>query len=236
MNQFIKGARAILFLGLTAAILLILPQQVFAEETDVFSIPKTYAVQNRKYVLGNQITGYVGYMPMDSFTKGVQIGAVYTTYFTDFTGWEMINANYVYNMDTGLKKDILDISGGTAAADKIPDFPEFIITTNFVYTPIYSKNLFFNKDVIWGDLSLVAGGGIANYERAGISPIANFGAIMRFFTSEQSSYKIELREYVGFVTGGAEPFMSINVGYTYQFGSAKKKQGDQDDIEAEFNK
>lgn len=212
------------------------PQAVAQENTDIYSIPKAYAVQNRKFTLGSQLTGYLGYMPMDSFTKGYQFGAAFTTYFSDFSGWEVVNANYVLDEDTGLKGDILDISGGQAAADKIPDFPEWMVTTNFVYTPIYTKNLFFNKNIVWGDLSFVSGGGIASYKEDDIRPIANIGAILKFFLSEQTSFRVELREYLAFLSDGLEPFMALQVGYTYQFGSSKKKQGDQDDIEAEFTK
>lgn len=215
---------------------LITPKSLWAQDnTDVFSVPKAYAVQNRKYTLGNQVTAYLGYMPMDSFTKGYQLGGVYTTYFTDFTGWEVVNGTWIMDKDTGLKSDILDISGGMAAADKIPDFPEWILTSNFVFTPIYSKNLFFNKSIIWGDLSFLAGGGVASYKRDEIRPIANVGAIIKFFMSEQTSFRVELREYVGFLSSGIEPFMAIKVGFTYQFGSKKTTKG-QDDIDAEFSR
>ncbi len=228
--------KVILLVFFSWSTLSLAPQAVAQENKDIYSVPKAYAVQNRKYTLGSQLTGYFGYMPMDSFTKGYQFGAVFTTYFSDFSGWEVVNANYVLDDDTGLKGDILDISGGQAAADKIPDFPEWMVTTNFVYTPIYTKNLFFNKNIVWGDLSFVSGGGVASYKEDDIRPIANVGAILKFFLSEQTSFRVELREYVAFLSDGVEPFMAIKVGYTYQFGSAKKKQGDQDDIEAEFTK
>ena len=52
------------------------------------------------------MSAVLGYMPMDSFEMGVVLGLSYTNYFSDFTGWEIVNANYVFGIDTGLKDDL----------------------------------------------------------------------------------------------------------------------------------
>jgi outer membrane beta-barrel protein len=201
---------------------------------DIFAVPKTYAVQNRKYVLGNQLTGELGYMPMDSFTKGVVLGASYTTYFTDFTGWEMINANYIIGIDTGLKNQLLNEFG--ADPGLIPDFPQWMVTSNIIYTPIYNKNLLFNKNIVWGDISFVAGGGVADYKRNKIKPLVDCGAVLRFFVSELSSVKVDFRENLPFLSEGIKPFLMIGVAYTYQLGASHKKPGEVDDLDQDFAK
>lgn len=213
---------------------LLFSNSAFAQEEDIFAVPKTYAVQNRKFKLGNQYSAHLGYLPMDSFTKGVVLGASYTTYFTDFTGWEIINANYVFSMDTDLKAQLID----QFAADpgKIPDFPEWYITTNIVYTPIYNKNLFFNKSVVWGDITFVAGPGMGSFKNDGVKPLVNGGAVLRFFLTQNESFKIDIRENLPFLSTGVEPFLFIGAAYTYQFDSKVKQQGDEDDFEKEFAK
>lgn len=203
-------------------------------DEDIFAVPKVYAVQNRKYVLGNQLSFTLGYLPMDSFTKGVALGAAYTTYFTDFTGWEVVNATYIANMDTGLKKQLL--SDFQADPGKIPDFPKYMITSNIVYTPIYNKNLLFNKSVIWGDISFVAGGGIANFERNKMKPLVDIGAMLRFFVTSVSSLKVDFRENLPFLSEGMKPFLTVGVAYTYQFGATPKSPSEADNIETEFFK
>lgn len=227
----------ILFSYTALAVFIILAgeKEVFAqEEDDIFAIPKTYAVQNRKFKLGNQYSAHLGYMPMDSFTKGVVVGGSYTKYFTDFTGWEVLNVNWVFGIDTDLKSQLIDEF--QADPGQIPDFPEWYITTNIVYTPIYNKNLFFNKDVVWGDITFVAGPGIGNFEIDGIRPLINGGAVLRFFFNEKESFKIDIRENLPFLSSGVEPFLFIGAAYTYQFDTKVKPQGDEDDFEKEFAK
>lgn len=205
-----------------------------AEEEDIFAIPKTYAVQNRRFKLGSQYSAHFGYLPMDSFTKGVVLGASYTKYFSDFTGWEVINANYVFGMDTALKSQLIDEF--KADPGKIPDFPEWYITSNIVFTPIYNKNLFFNKSVIWGDITFVAGPGIGSFKNDGVKPLINGGAVLRFFLDEQKSFKIDVRENLPFLSTGVEPFLFIGAAYTYQFDSKVKPQSDEEDFDKEFAK
>lgn len=225
-----------LFIFLTLLTSSFLPSEVIAAEAeeDIFAVPKTYAVQNRKYKLGGQYSAHLGYMPMDSFTKGVVLGASYTKYFSDFTGWEVINANWVMSIDTDLKKQLTE----EFAADpgQIPDFPEWYITTNIVYTPIYNKNLLFNKSVIWGDITFVAGPGVGSFKNDGVKPLVNGGAILRFFLNDKESIKIDIRENLPFLSTGVEPFLFIGAAYTYQFDSKEKTQGEEDDFEKEFAK
>jgi len=208
--------------------------QAAEPEVDIFAVPKTYAVQNRKYKLGGQYSAHFGYMPMDSFTKGIVLGASYTKYFSDFTGWEVINANWVIDMDTGLKEQLRKDFG--ADSGDLPDFPEWYITTNIVYTPIYNKNLFFNKSVVWGDITFVAGPGIGSFQKDKIKPLVNGGAVLRFFLNEKESIKIDVRENLPFLSTGVEPFLFIGAAYTYQFDTKTKPQGDVDDFEKEFAK
>ena len=217
-------------------ITLFLSDVVFSQdaEEDIFAVPKTYAVQNRKFKLGSQLSGHLGYMPMDSFTKGVVFGASYTKYFSDFTGWEVINANWVMSIDTSLKTQLIDEFKATPG--QIPDFPEWYITTNIVYTPIYNKNLFFNKSVLWGDITFVAGPGIGSFKNDKIKPLINGGAVLRFFLNEKESVKIDIRENLPFLSTGVEPFLYIGAAYTYQFQSKAQQQDDNDDFEKEFAK
>lgn len=203
-------------------------------DDDIFAVPKTYAVQNRKYKLGSQYSAHFGYMPMDSFTKGIVLGGSYTKYFSDFTGWEVINANWVLSMDTGLKKELIEKYN--ADPGQIPDFPEWYITSNIVYTPIYNKNLFFNKSVVWGDITFVGGPGVGSFKNDGVKPLVNLGAVLRFFMDDKQSVKIDIRENLPFLSTGVEPYLMIGIAYTYQPIAKAKQQGYDDDFEKEFAK
>ncbi len=222
----------LILLGAFLSSVVSLKDQALAQEDDIFAIPKTYAVQHRKFKLGSQYSAHGGYLPMDSFTKGFVVGASYTKYFSDFTGWEVLNANYVFSMDTDLKSQLLNEFKATPG--QIPPFPEWYITTNIVYTPIYNKNLFFNKSVIWGDITFVAGPGIGSFTNDGVKPLINGGAVLRFFLSQNESFKVDIRQNLPFLSTGVEPFLFIGAAYTYQFDSKAEKQITEDDFEKEF--
>ncbi len=97
-----------------ACTLVLLSSQIFvnrsfAEEQvvqDIYTVPKLVAIQNRNYNVNQNLSVLLGYLPSDSFTKGITAGAAYTYYFSDFTAWEVLNAQYVFAQDTGLKRDL----------------------------------------------------------------------------------------------------------------------------------
>ncbi len=185
-------------------------------DTDVYDLPKTVAIQNRQYYVNHGLTFQAGYLPFDSFNKSILLGASYTYFFSDFFGWEIVNANYAINQDTGLKADLLD--NFNAEVDGILDFPTYYLTTNIVYTPLYNKSLLFNQSVVQGDLSFVFGGGLINYDFAGIGGMAQLGFILRFFTDADESLKFDFRTVIPF---GADQRVNISiiVGYSFQLGS-----------------
>lgn len=229
-----KLHRSSLFLFLFAGVLLSSAPVLAQEEEDIFAVPKTYSVQNRKFKLGNQISGHLGYMPMDSFTKGIVLGASYTKYFSDFTGWEILNVNWVTSMDTGLRKQLINDYG--ANPGDLPDFPEWYITSNLVYTPIYNKNLLFNKSIVWGDITFVGGPGFGSFKNDDIKPLINVGAVLRFFIDQKKSFKVDIRENLPFLSTGVEPFLFIGASYTYQFDSKVEQAGDEENFDKEFAK
>ncbi len=74
----------------------------------IYDLPQVVAVQNRAYQVSKELTLQAGYLPSDAFNKGYTIGANYTYFFSDYLGWEILNANYVINSPTNLKGDLLD--------------------------------------------------------------------------------------------------------------------------------
>lgn len=216
------------------------------EKRDIFDVPKVVAVQNRKYFLNKGVTVNLGYLPTDSFTKGLVLGGTYTHYFSDFTAWEVLNANYVVNIKTDLQNQL---QGFGVQPTAIPAFPQYYLTTNIVYTPFYNKSLLFNKTVVWGETSFLAGAGAAYYARdtgietdnPGITPIITGGINLRYFMSESTSLKLDIREHIAFVGGadGVQAVLYIGLGYTFQLGDAKQAEAstkpiEGDDLEKSF--
>ena len=117
---------------------------------DVYELPKLVAIQNRKYSVNSDFTLQAGYLPIDAFNKGVVAGASFTYYFNDYIGWEILNANKIFNVKTPLKSQLEnDFDVDVQGFDKpYLDFLNWSVTTNFIYTPLYSKHLLFNNSLL----------------------------------------------------------------------------------------
>lgn len=192
--------------------------------SDVYDLPKVVAVQNRAFQVNSELTVQAGYLPSDAFNKGYVLGTSYTHFFSDYLGWEVVDANYVINSPTGLKGDLLDccetdvISEGF---DGALDFIQWYVLTNLVYTPLYTKALLFNKDIVRGEISFVGGAGGAKFADTGLKPMISLGLYARFFTRPDRSWKFDFRNNIYMEESlGAVNSMSLIVGYSIHFGGA----------------
>jgi hypothetical protein len=94
-----------------------------------------------------------------------------------------------------------------------------------VYTPIYSKNLFFNQSVVHGEMSFVGGGGVAGFHSKETATMVGGGFILRFFSSELVSYKLDGRLY--YHTGqkkSSDLLLNINLGMSFELGNGGKRR------------
>jgi outer membrane beta-barrel protein len=213
-------------LGFAFALTAALP--VMASDTpDLYSVPKVIAVQNRKYTLNDELTAMVGYMPMDSFTKYWTMGGSYTHFFSDFTGWEVINAQYAAQQSTGLREDL--VTTYRVAPEELPPKLEYFFTTNLIYTPLYTKNLLFNSSIVYGEASFVFGGGIAKFD-LGNKNVVDIGLILRFHLGRRSSLKFDFRDHI-YLANDAKNNVSIIGGFAYELGGGR----DSSQSDAEFD-
>ncbi len=197
---------------------------LFADTPQVFyDIPKVLAVQDRPYYLTEDVTLQIGFLPSDAFNKGYTLGGSYTHFFSEYLGWEVVNANYSLNAPTSLKNDLItnfnaqvqDIGFGG-----VLDYVTYFATTGITYTPFYMKSLLFNRSVIHGETSFVAGVGAANFQISGLRALVSLGFYMRFFTSNSQSIKLDFRDNTYFEQSlGAVNAFSIMLGYAFELGS-----------------
>lgn len=186
---------------------------------DLYDVPKVNTLENRNYYLHDEVTLQAGYLPLGAFSKYLAGGLSYTHAFSDFTSWEVINGSYAAELASGLKNDLI----GNFGADP-STFPvlHFLVTTNLVITPLYSKNLLFNSSIVHSQASFVAGGGVANFTTATL-PTIDVGIILRYFLTPSSSLKFDFRDNI-FLT--SDPTINNNltliVGYALSLGGGKK--------------
>jgi outer membrane beta-barrel protein len=185
-------------------------------------VPKIIAVQNRTYYLSDEITVQAGYLPLDSFTKYFSFGGSYTHFYNDFLGWEVVNGEYAQPLDTGLSNDLVSRFGATAIKG---DVLQYYLTTNAIYTPLYTKNLIFNRSILSGETSLVGGLGYSKFD-SGSANTFDLGIVFRLIMGKSSSLKFDVREYVYLTTLDTKTNLMVMLGYSYSLGKTERKSSD----------
>ncbi len=164
-----------------------------AEKADLYDVPAIQPVSHRRYFLKNELTGQLNYLASDPFVKYVGAGLTYTKHFSDFMGWEVFNANYVYALFAGITKDLV---AGYGQQQSSFDYLQYYVTTNITVNPIYTKNLVFNSSTVYSQIEFVAGGGAAIFAYAHAQAVFDGGIILRYFLTPNSSLKLDFRVYV----------------------------------------
>lgn len=184
-------------------------------KADVYDLPKAETVMNKKYRLMDEATFGLGYLPVGAFNKYALVNASYTHLFNDVHGWEVINANYAIELQASLKKQLIDEYGGEESSFAVL---KYLATTNYVFSPFYSKSVLFNSSIVHSQLSFLIGGGVANYSIL-TAPAIDVGLIQRFFVGEDTSFKFDFRYYT-FLSNNktVRNHISIVVGMAFNFG------------------
>jgi outer membrane beta-barrel protein len=203
-------------LGMVVALSLGETQAFAQRKEEAPLIPKIIAVTKRPYLLTQELTVYGGFAPLDSFVRYATIGGSYTYFFNDFLGWEVANAYYASSLPTGLEQELTN-RFGAASEDKF-DTLNYFGTTNVVFTPFYSKHLLFNDTIVYGEISLVAGIGLAKFDTGNVN-CADIGAMFRFITGTHTSLKLDIRDYIYFA-GNSRNNLLLSIGFAYNFGGA----------------
>ena len=137
----------------------------------------------------------------------------------------MINAQYCKSITTSLQSDIETATSSKVLGNNARNLLDFIgsfVYTSAIYTPIYSKSLFWNRDVIFNETSFVAGAGVVNFESGDRAPTVNFGMQWRLFLAGERSLKTDLR--FGYHTGegkSSNMMIIMNIGYAWHLGSSR---------------
>lgn len=202
---------------------LTLPVNVWAQNQRSSKLPQLIATQERPYKLSNELTTQAGYLPMDSFTKYFAVGAAFTHYYSDFLGWEIANANFAWSAPSGLEQELNNNYTVEIEAEDKFDVLNYYVSSNVVFTPLYTKSLLFDEKIVYGEVAFVAGPSLSKFDKAGFVGGVNVGAFLRFMLGTQTSLKIDVREHVYF-SGRTKQNLMLVLGLAYNFG------GDSDEV------
>ncbi len=216
-NSFVPilGAMA---LALTTA------STAFAEYDDEVGGGRAVVIQNRAFDLGHEFTFSAGLVPLDAFYKGLAGTFRYTLHLDEFLAWEVGGISYSFNIDTDLKRQLVDRFGvAPEALDQITLFGQ----SNIVLKPIYGKYALFNRALIYTELYLVAGGAVGYYSDGSFRPAPDYGAGLRFFVTDWFSVRADVRHFIFFngipiidPNSTIDNVVHLSVGASFSFGLA----------------
>jgi outer membrane beta-barrel protein len=200
----------------------LLSTQVFAQlPKEALQTPQLVAIQNKANYLDHDLSFEFGALPSDAFNKGITVGGSYTYFYSQYSAWEIVNLKGNINFETSLKQELLDVGvdvTNTTLEGKL-DPISFILTSNYVYTPFYSKSLLFNSSILNSETSFVAGIGTVKFKTTGFQPLLNLGAYARYYTDIGRSWKFDLRwNFHSDSAGNLGNFIFIGASYSMQLG------------------
>ncbi len=190
---------------LCAALVLTAPAAARAQLTVDDDAPRVFSIQERRYRLGHEFEIGAGVLPLDAFYVGGVVGFSYTYHFSDFWAWEIVSADYSFNVHTKLRENLHDRYG--LEPDKVAPEIQLFGATSLVVKPLFGKLGWLNHDLVFAETFFTLGAGphMLVSERAtgggGITewvPAANVGIGFRFWTSDTFSVRFAVRDYLIF--------------------------------------
>jgi len=182
------------FVVVTALCLSFAPA-AFAQYDDEEGGGTAVVIQNRKFKMAHEFTLQGGTLPLDAFFKGVTLSGRYTLHFDDFSAWEIAGGSYSFNLDTGLKDQLINNFG--VQAEALPTLL-LVIDSNYIMKPFYGKLALFNRTLLYAELFIAAGATVTYWSDGSFRPGPDVGAGLRFFVTEWFSLRTDIRHAVVF--------------------------------------
>jgi outer membrane beta-barrel protein len=203
---------------------LVSPDLAIAQESapkrDVYDLPTPVAIQGRTNNIDESLSLNIGYIPTDSFNRGFPLSLNYAYYFRPYIAWEVLSFAYNFNRETQLKQDFknLGVAVQNLGFGGVIDFPQNIIMSGVVYTPLYGKSLLFNKSLIHSETSFYLGAGSLVFNKVGHIPTVAPGIQGRYFLSPRSAIRYYIRQFFFNDSQlGLTGITDIGLGYEFQF-------------------
>jgi outer membrane beta-barrel protein len=174
-------------------------------------------VRNKRFYKQGRIefAGGAGLNPFDLALSNQMFYARATWHITDIWGWEIANAFFGSPRETQWAVDLVREKG---ISNLQFTGIKWGVTTNVVWTPIYSKIRLWGASVLYWDGFAVLGGGVANTQLFTMSspglnqpgtlsvgqptmePCINIGIGFRFYFNRTFAFIVDLRNYLLYST------------------------------------
>ncbi len=162
--------------------------EAHAQDDDGLRPYSSLVVQNRQFIQRHEITGGVGALPLDAFTKGLTVSAGYTLHFSELFAWEIAQFHYSFHVNTRLYSQLQALEITPSPFEVL----DYYVTSNAVFKPLYWKGSWLNETIRHGEFFLTAGGAYGWFTRS-VRPGVSLGTGVRFFAGDRISFRLDLR-------------------------------------------
>ena len=197
---------------------------------------RVYAVQNRVFHRSHEIDLDAGYIADDDFFHVYPLGIGYTFNFSDHFSWEVLRAQYMFNVDKDLKETLQHQFN--AQPEEFAE-QKYMYHTHFMYKPLYGKHAFMNRSVINNEIYFFAGPGVVHYEwdyssgesRTEDALSLSLGAGLKYYMSKRVCLNFEIRDLVNFRENDTENNIYFGTGSIWPRARSKKIRPQKSSIE-----
>lgn len=200
MRHFWLSLKSFKFLGFFLTLCLLTQAHAASPELEQQFGPKPLdgvfvdAIQSYSNPRNSHFGFDFGVWPLQPYYNGFSVDVNYTYYFNKDHAWEVLNAAYLYTVDTGLVTELAD-------ENKLqPQFIQrvnYIISSNYLMTLAYGKFIFFENNIRYFRSSLILGPAmIATNNGSSIGLCMGWG--FETFVNDRVSWKFEIRDNYAF--------------------------------------
>lgn len=189
-------------------------------KTDAYDVPEVVVVENRLYQPSSDLGFHLGILPIDAFYRAFSFGMSYSRVIGSAWSWEIINLQGAAKQDTNLKSDLIEKF--SVQPTGILDYVKGYGTTSLISSPVYGKNLFFNRKIIHSEISYLMGGGMVSFNSGESAPLVATGVQLRFFRSQTFSIKFDTRLLYHVASNKSSNFI-LDVGLTFSLDTPSVK-------------
>lgn len=187
-------------------------QEIDKDQQDYESSIQSIVRNKHFYKPGRFEAGvFAGLMPYDSLISHYMAGGRLTWHLSDHYGWEVADLMAVFPSVTRYTKDLVkDKSISNLQTLQL----RFLASSNFLLSPFYGKIRFFGRQLLYLDLYLVGGLGVAKSEALKVSttaqgveptdslvrqswdPLVTLGFGFKIFLNDATAVLFDLRDYL----------------------------------------
>lgn len=187
--------------------LLVLFAMLFAPVSAFARASDGPVVRPQKYGTGNkvEVAALVGYVSNDPYNRIIVPGVAVTYHFSEHSAIDVHGGYALYSP----KQLLSQVRQKIGRDPDVVSRPQFFVTGNYMWTPVYGKLSAFGEVVLHYDLYLVGGLGITSDEietnsstspsvktiQTKIFPVTNVGIGQHFFLSRKTAIRVEFRPY-----------------------------------------